>query len=45
MWQKCLEKCAELLKTTSAVLCSSDKSTLEEIVMAEESKKKLSGKC
>ena len=43
MWQKCLEKAAELLKTTSTVLSGSDKNTLEEIATAEESKKKLSG--
>ena len=43
VWQMCMEKCANLLKATSAVFTSSDKSTLEEVAKADEAKKKLSG--
>lgn len=39
----CLEKCVELLKTTLTVLRGSDRSALEEIVVAQEAKKKLTG--
>ena len=43
VWQLCMQKCADLLKATSAVLTSSNESTLKEVAIADEAKNKLSG--